>query len=340
MILKMDTQDNQTIIFEILREKLNLSSGAYVIKEPVIKEAWSPVEVDLIIKDDIRSYFIEIKSKVRVDSIAKLVLLKELLQKQNKDVSNMFLVIASKIIPPIVEEIAKQVDIKLVTIPHNIGLSVQRYDYFPSKIKVTSEKSWKVITRLMKEKITSIRQLSIIESVSYGWTHATVQSLLSQRVVTKKGNYVSIFDTNKLLNGVAWERPFENLCASEITIGYHDAFKAAQELSHILKNKGIKFAFTSYTAGGLYTGYAIRHDTIYLYIEKNEIDFFINTFREVEKQGIKARIYTPDRDVFNDTREKEGIQVVSPSQALLDLAGLGYSGRDITKAMVEKYASI
>ncbi len=26
--------------------------------------------------------------------------------------------------------------------------------------------------------------------------------------------------------------------------------------------------------------------------------------------------------------------------ALLDLAGLGYSGRDITKAMVEKYASL
>ena len=45
-------------------------------------------------------------------------------------------------------------------------------------------------------------------------------------------------------------------------------------------------------------------------------------------------------DVFSDSREKEGILVVSPSQALLDLAGLGYSGKDITKAMLEKYASL
>ncbi|MBU3965799.1 MAG: hypothetical protein KKG76_00245 [Euryarchaeota archaeon] len=70
------------------------------------------------------------------------------------------------------------------------------------------------------------------------------------------------------------------------------------------------------------------------------MDFFKNTFRVTEKQGIKARIYVPDRDVFGDARDKEGIRIVSPSQTLLDLAGLGYSGRDITKAMVEKYATL
>jgi len=48
----------------------------------------------------------------------------------------------------------------------------------------------------------------------------------------------------------------------------------------------------------------------------------------------------PDRDVFGDAREKEGVLIVSPSQTLLDIAGLGYSGRDITKAMVEKYATL
>jgi hypothetical protein len=336
MVISENNQD----LFEILRAKLNLSDGAVIKEEPVLKDSLSHVRVDMVIEDGNNRFFVEVKSKASIDTIARLVLLKELLRNQNRDISSIFFVLASKVFSPDVEMLANQTNVKLVKIPHNIEHPVKKYDYLPGKIKVTSEKSWKVITRLMKEKITSIRQLSIMESVSYGWTHATVQSLLSQGVATKKGNYVSISDTNKLLNGVAWERPFENLLAGEITIGYHDAFKAAQELSHILKNKGIKFAFTSYTAGGLYTGYAIRHDTVYLYVEKNGIDFFINTFKEAEKQGIKARIYTPDREVFNDTREKESIQVVSPSQTLLDLAGLGYSGRDITKAMVEKYASI
>lgn len=336
----MDFSENNQRLTEMIRAKLNLSDSAVVIKEPIFKDAWSPVEVDLVIEDGKSRFFVEIKSKVRVDTIAQLVLLKELLKKQNKDVSNIFLVIASKVIPPKVEEIAKEVDIKLVAIPHNDGVSIQKYDYFPSKIKVTSEKSWKVVTRLLKEKMTSIRQLSIMENVSYGWAYANIQSLISQGIVTKKGNFVRISDTNKLLNGVAWERPFENLCIKEINIEYDDAFKAALELSHILNNKGIKFAFTSYTAGGLYTGYAFRHDSIYLYIEEHEIDFFIKAFEDKKKKGIKARIYTPDRELFDNTREIEGIKIVSPAQTLLDLAGLGYSGRDITKAMVDKYASI
>lgn len=327
-------------LFDILRAKLDLSDGAVVKEEPLLKDTSTHIRVDMVIEDGKNRYFIDIKSKASIDTIANLVLIKELLRNENQDISSIFLVIAGKVFTPEVEKIANQTNIILVTIPRNIEQPAQKYDHSPGKVKITSEKSWKVITRLLAEKMTSIRQLAILEKVSYGWAHATIQSLLSQGVVIRKENYVSISDTNKLLNGVAWERPFENLFADEINIDYQDAFKAASELSQILKNKGIKFAFTSYTAAGLYTGYAVRHDTVYLYLEKKEMDFFKNTFREKDMQGIKARIYTPDRDVFVDAREREGILVVSPSQALLDLAGLGYSGRDITKAMVEKYASL
>ena len=336
----MVISDNNPELFEILRAKLNLSDSAVIKEEQVLKDASTHIRVDMVIEDGNNRYFVEVKSRANIDTIANLVLLKELFRNENQDISSIFFIIAGNVFTPEVEKIANQTNIILVTIPRNIEHPTQKYDHSPGKVKITSEKSWKVITRLLAEKMTSIRQLSILEKVSYGWAHATIQSLLSQGVVTRKGNYVSISDTNKLLNGVAWERPFENLFADEINIDYQDAFKAASELSQILKNKGIKFAFTSYTAAGLYTGYAVRHDTVYLYLEKKEMDFFKNTFRETDKQGIKARIYTPDRDVFVDAREKEGILAVSPSQALLDLAGLGYSGRDITKAMVEKYASL
>ncbi len=336
----MVISDNNPELFEILIAKLNLSDGAVIKEEPVLKDASIHIRVDMVIEDGKNRYFVEVKSKASIDTIANLVLLKELLRNENQDISSIFFIIAGKVFTPEVEKIANQTNIILVTIPRNIEHPAQKYDHSPGKVKITSEKSWKVITRLLAEKMTSIRQLAILEKVSYGWAHATIQSLLGQGVVTRKGNYVSISDTSKLLNGVAWERPFENLFADEITIDYQDAFKAASELSQILKNKRIKFAFTSYTAAGLYTGYAVRHDTVYLYLEKKEMDFFKNTFRETKKQGIKARIYTPDRDVFTDAREKEGVLVVSPSQALLDLAGLGYSGRDITKAMVDKYASL
>ena len=330
-------------IFEIICAKLNLSYNAIVIKEPILKDTWGAFEPDMLIKDGNHRFLVEIKSKTNVNAIAHLVLLKEILQKQDKNDTNTHLVIAAKFIAHDIEEIAEQVGVHLLTIPRNLRLPDYKPAPAPGKVKITSEKSWKIVSRLLKEKVTSIRQLSIIENISYGWAHATVQSLIGQGIVTKKGNYVTISDVNKLLNGISWERPFENLLVKEINVEYHDATKAARELSHMLDNIGIKFAFTSYTAGGLYTGYAVRHDSIYLYIKKDKIDFFTEAFQcyeTAEDKGIKVRIYVPDRNVFYDAVEKEGIKIVSPAQALLDLAGMGYSGMDITKAMVEKYGDL
>lgn len=330
-------------IFEIIRAKLNLSDSAVVIKEPIFKDTRGTVRPDMLIEDGNRRFLVEIKSKIKIDAIAHLVLLKEILQKQDKYDTNTHFVIAAKFIVPDIEEIAGQVGVQLLTIPRNVQLPAHKHAHAPGKVKVTSDKSWKIVSRLLKEKMTSIRQLSVIEGISYGWAHATVQSLIGQGIVTKKGNYVTISDFNKLLNGISWERPFENLLVKEINVEYKDAIKAARELSHMLDNSGIKFAFTGYTAGGLYTGYAVRHDSIYIYLEKDEIDLFTKTFQingTAEDKGIKVKIYAPDRGVFNNVVEKEGIRIVSPAQTLLDLAGLGYSGMDITKAMVEKYGDL
>jgi len=336
----MSNSKNNQELFEILRVKLNLSDGAAIKEQSILDGILNNIRIDLLIEDEDREIFVEVKSKASVDAIARLVLLKELFRNSSRDMSKTFFVVASKVFSSDVEMIADQTGIKLVTIPRDIAHPAQKYEYQQDNIKVSSEKSWRIISRLLKDKMTSIRQLSIIEKVSYGWAHATIKSLLNQKIAIKNVNYVSITDTNKLLNGVAWERPFENLFLGEINIEYDDAFEAAQELSQILKNKEVKFSFTSYTAAGLYTGYAIRHDIVYIYLEKNDVDFFKEVFGVSDGQGIKARIYVPDRDVFSDVREKEGIQIASPSQTLLDLAGLGYGGRDITKAMVEKYATL
>ena len=330
-------------IFEIIRTKLNLSDSAVIMKEPILKDTRGTVEPDMVIEDGNRRFLVEIKSKINVDAIAHLVLLKEILQKQDKYDTNTYLVITAKFIAHDIEKIAGQVGVQLLTIPRNMRLPDHKTAPASGKVKVTSEKSWKIVSRLLKEKMTSIRQLSIIEGISYGWAHATVQSLISQGIVTKKGNYVTISDVNKLLNGISWERPFENLHVKEINVEYNDATAAARELSHMLDNSGIKFAFTGYTAGGLYTGYAVRHDSIYIYLEKDEIDLFTKTFQTsetAENKGIKVKIYAPDRGVYYDAVEKEGIRIVSPAQALLDLAGMGYSGMDITKAMVDKYGDL
>ncbi|VVB63823.1 Uncharacterised protein [uncultured archaeon] len=60
------------------------------------------------------------------------------------------------------------------------------------------------------------------------------------------------------------------------------------------------------------------------------------------KEGIALRIYTPDRDVFKDRRTFtiKGVWLVSPAQTLLDCAGLGYAGRDLTLKLVDIYEQL
>lgn len=335
MTKKIEDEREEKII-EILRVKLNLSSDAIIIREQgrLLDARYPPFMTDLLIEDRDRIYLVEITARASIDTIARVNLLKDILNAQKG--KKYYPVIASKILSPREEKLAQEVNITLVQIPRTI--TFPEHAVSSKKIKITSEKSWRVISRLLKEKTSSIRQLALKEKVSYGWAHETIQSLIRQGIVTKRDNYVSISDVNKLLNGVAWERPFENLRAAEVTIGYDNAFPAAQDISHSLKSRNIMVAFTSYTAGGLYTGYAVRHDAVYFYLEKNDINLFKELF-STEKTGIKALLYEPDRDVFSAVREVESVVVTSPAQTLLDLAGLGYSGLDIAKVMVDNYAS-
>jgi hypothetical protein len=189
----------------------------------------------------------------------------------------------------------------------------------------------------MKE--ASIRQLSIESKVSYGWSHATAKALVSKGIASDAGGRLRIVDISKLINGIAWERPFERLFAQEIKIAASNAIVLAKEICLVCDEQQIACAFTSFTAGEIYTGYSARHDSVYLYLEKKNIAELAGMFDAQTHGEIAVRIYTPDRDVFKDRRtfSVEGVWLASPAKALLDCAGLGYAGRDLTQKLVEIY---
>jgi len=121
--------------------------------------------------------------------------------------------------------------IEVLELPYE--MEIHREKGLPTrKGKMTSEKAWRVISRLLKEKGISIRKLSIEENVSYAWSHATVQNLLSRGLASKKGNYVMIKDIPQLLNGIAWERPFEELFYDEIYVDYENVYLCIRPARH------------------------------------------------------------------------------------------------------------
>ncbi|NLB00192.1 MAG: hypothetical protein GX837_04395 [Methanomicrobiales archaeon] len=340
------TEQSQEVV-AFIREALDLSPRAANIDTEDLYNLFSlelPLQPDLVFRDYERLYFVEIKSKIAsIDTIARMQLLRELWHRRGPDRPPVEMVIAARAIRPREEQLARELEIRVIKVPWTLTSPIKN-DFRPSKSKITTDKSWKIVSRLLKEKSTSIRQLALQENVSYGWAHKTVETLMNQNIAKKNDSYVQISDVKKLLNGIAWERPMKNLNIAEIPMQFGDSIPAARDITHMLSDQKVPFAFTGYTAGGLYTGYAVRQDAVYLYLDRKDLDLFVEIFKEPSKElnrnSIRAWIYAPDRDVFTNTQQKEGITVVSPPQTLLDLAGFGYSAMDLTKAMVDRYDTL
>jgi len=328
-------------LIELLRTELGFSGNASIRQESALEDKY-PIRFDLVIEDDRKIYVVELKRVVRFESLSQMGFLKLLLSARDVETGNIQLVMAGKRITPEALEAAKEIGIRFIKLPASTGLQEARDKPGVAALKLTSPKSWQVISSLLKIEEASIRQLSIKSGVSYGWTHATIKALASKGIVSDAGGYIKIADINKLLNGIAWERPFERLFSQEIRISANSPLELAQEISSVCNDQQMPCAFTSFTAGEIYTGYSARHDTVYLYLEKESIAQLAAMFDLPDAGGITVRIYAPDRDVFKNRRtlSADGIWIVSPAQALLDCAGLGYSGRDITQKLVEIYGQL
>jgi hypothetical protein len=340
--MQSDSSENEKIL-EYIRDYLDIptdSEGPGIDTSYGIYSTDISFRPDAILKKNGTTYVIEIKSKATLDAIARLNLFRDLWLRDNPSEKDIRFVIAAKSFPKQEEKIMEQLDIRMVKIPWSYKPG-SREKFQAGNHRITSQKSWKIVSRLLKEKKTSIRQLALLENVSYGWAHKTVQSLIRQNIVKQDNSHVSISDVDKLLNGIAWERPLANLKKCEIRLSFSDATGAAREITEAFAMQDdVPVGFTSYTSAALYTGYGVRNDAVYLYLRDEHTDYFRELFESDSANSIKAIIYRPDREVFQDTLEKEGIRIVSVQQTLLDLAGMGYSAMDITKAMVLMYDTI
>lgn len=325
-------------LIALLRPELGFSEKALIRAESSLNDDY-PIQFDLIIEDGSRTYIVELKRIVSLETLSRLGLLKLLLDAGPIRAENLEFIIAGKRITAEAAVAAKKAGIRFVKLPVNTNLKEAPGMPGTATAKLTSPKSWQVVSCLLKLKAASIRQLSIQSGVSYGWTHATVQALLSKGIASGEGGYTRITDINKLLNGIAWERPFERLFARELRIDGRSPVALAQDISLVCDEQKIPCAFTSFTAAEIYTGYSARHDSVYLYLEKKNIAKLAGLYEAGNGGEIAVRIYAPDRDLFRDRRtySVEGVWLVSPAQLLLDCAGLGYAGRDLTQKLAEIY---
>ena len=287
---------------------------------------------DLILVSDDRSFIVEVKQRLTTDHVARALLVKRMLEAGDSPLPDPEMVLIAKRIPSKVRAVAEEVGVHLIRLDSEVQLPFSSSDR-PSRVtKVSHWKSWRVTAELIRRGTTSIRQLSISSDVSYGWTHATVRHLVEMGVARRNDEGVSIVDMEQLFDGVAWERPLSNLMVRSIRIAGDDQMEAAREIGDATGDWGIEHAFTGFTAGGLYTGSGQRFDRLYVYVDASAVDRLEGSLSE-QAGEMELMVYAPDRDVWRDRVTVEGITLVSPSQALLDLIGLGYGARTMAREM-------
>jgi hypothetical protein len=318
-----------------IRHSFGIAGQISRVETPEIEDLTSSLTPDLILDDGQRRYYIEVAPKSGLNKLSQLSLYRELLKAEGKYRAGDLFILFYKTISSRTEEVAEKVGIKTVRAPFDLKLSGFEKPATSGKVKLTAKRSWDVIYYLISRGPASMYQISKDTGVSYGWVHTVVTGLIDLGVASKEYDRVQITDIGKLLNGVAWERPFERMKIAETWVDYETAYSAAMGITSNMMTHGVKYAFAGTTAGGLYTGRVIRHDTVYLYLEKEHVESFVDTFSAAAGRGIKVKIYSPDRDVFDKSQMVQFVTVTSPGQTLLDLAGMGYGNLELTKAMAE-----
>jgi predicted RecB family endonuclease len=159
----MDTPEQPEEIIDFIRNQLGLPPEAKNVDTINLYHTLSvdlPLRPDYIFQEGGQLYAVEVKrSPVTIDTIARIQLLRQLLQKKT-GLPPVQLVLAAKTINSREEDLAKELGIRFIKLPWAIS-TPKGNDYTSTKIRISSVKSWKIVSRLLKEKSTSIRQLAI-----------------------------------------------------------------------------------------------------------------------------------------------------------------------------------
>ena len=321
-------------VLEIMQAHFDLPEGTEMVANGSVPGLEGIILPDYTVRSETVQYLVQVKHRLNVQDLALALLARESIRRgEGSGTTRSEPVLICKVVPPDLQSLADIVDIHVLRLDWEVPLPGGSREGSTTRArKVTSQKSWRVVFTLLASGPTSIKALARRADLSYGWAHATVAKLMDMGVASRTAEGVTIVDVAKLLNGVAWERPFGEIRRMTVRMRAGDAMEAARTLQSVLDDGNIDHAFTAWTAGDLYTGYLKRGDSVHLYVPRDRWGLV----RELETRdgAIDVVVYMPDRDAFSRTERISGLDLVEPALALLDLAGLGHAAHDLAMELV------
>ncbi|MHB8396033.1 MAG: hypothetical protein ACYDAZ_01520 [Thermoplasmataceae archaeon] len=327
-------------------EKLGIPFDAQIEEGYRIHVDERELVIDLAIKSGGTLTLVEIKSRINEDTIYRIYALSKLISGQLEGGSKLRLVCAGKSLKYSTRGLSAKLGVETLLIPQKL------YHYFvpmaqtskadaplehlkASPSKLTSEKAWKVVCSILRDRPLNILAISKQTGISYGWTNAIIHKLMDSGIADT--DYaIRIKDLDRLLNAVSWERAFDGFLVDTINTNFRTATQCINEVALNLNRLGIDYAFTAHSSAAYYGSSIVRDDTAYVYLPNTSDRDFLRSYSGTKGDGCRLKVYVPDRNIMESSEVFRGIRVVDVCQNILDLAGLGVDGRISAKDLVNR----
>lgn len=192
------------------------------------------------------------------------------------------------------------------------------------RMKLTSEKSFKVVNHLLECPEISQLELSRETGVSLGYVNEIVNFLYDLGIVLKKSRRCILKDPVRLLEKIGFERPLNRLIAASFRLAVTSIKEGEELLDKVCMVNDIDYAFTVFSGLRRFYEYHITFPSIHAYISEVEIENAI----EHGEGPITLFLLTPDRtDILTEAKKVKGFSVCNEPQIVVDLFSSGV-GRD------------
>lgn len=297
--------------------------------------------IDFVIEDGADTYLVEMKAETAgMDALGQVHLYTQnpALLGPYEPTGRVRGVLAAPSFSRNVEALAAKMHITTVSIPMRL-LGGRAINLLP----ITKPKAWNVVAEVVAQGHNpGVRRLADEVDTSLGWTSGVVRGLQSRGILSEDGD-VPRDGLLRLLDQVASERPFEKLRVGSVETGIHDWEDAIGHLQHqwpdIVENLSPPgFHLCGRTAAMEYDDVLLHHSTIQVYA--NDSDTLEAAMQGLHNDGgVRFTVYMPDRPMAPGAKGEGPRKCVSLRQALLDVAGMGYSARDTALRLVEALQS-
>ncbi|MFO0935423.1 MAG: type IV toxin-antitoxin system AbiEi family antitoxin [Gemmataceae bacterium] len=185
-----------------------------------------------------------------------------------------------------------------------------------------------------------VRQLAEQAEVSLGLASMAKTALVDEAFVTERDRLLFVRDGTKLLQ--QWSAEYRPDVKRVQLFAIPRPNEIEKRLADWCRTNGVRYALTQLAAAWRYSP-MVRYDKSVAYIDRklgtdDKLKSLLEYLdaRETESGANCILWLTDDHAVFTDTKEIDGVNVVSPLQLYLDLMALSGRGKDAAEEIFEK----